>query len=64
MGGRTPLRRARLSWLLSSHLPSASRARIPPDGDLAFLGVVAGHVIFFGQFALIGWGVRTFKVRT
>lgn len=33
------------------------------DGESAYLGIVAGHVIFIGQFALIGWGVRKFHFR-
>lgn len=36
---------------------------VTSDGESAYLGIVAGHLIFLGQFALIGWGVRKFSFR-
>jgi hypothetical protein len=36
---------------------------VTSDGESAYLGIVAGHVIFTGQFALIGWLARKFNFR-
>ena len=36
---------------------------VTSDGESAYLGIVAGHVIFTGQFALIGWFARKFNFR-